>query len=200
MFSNNNLTSCRWRWRYVLAVYHGVYLKRAHVLVDGAIHTAAGPKLLEECMRNIVDAWYREVSLSACSLRSIIEWMPNWTIQDHKRIRLASVCSRLSSLFMILWYWSVLVRRHIIHTVGPVYDSTNKEERAEKAEQLASAYRTSLALALENSIRHVVSYLLFLLLVFSRHSVRHSHRSPPASTIILSVMRHGSRWMRSEAS
>ena len=42
----------------------------------------------------------------------------------------------------------------------------NKEENAEL---LASAYRTSLELAVENSIRHVVSYILFLLLVFSRH-------------------------------
>ena len=154
-------------------------------------------------MINIVDAWYRDILLSTCSLRSLIEWMPNWTIQDHKRIRLTSVCSKLSSFFMLLWYWFVLLRRHIIHTVGPVYNlktKDNSEGKAEKAEQLASAYRTSLALALENSIRHVVSYLLFLLLLFSRHSIRHSQRSLLASTHILSVLRPGSRWMRSEPS
>ena len=77
---------------------------------------------------------------------------------------LPAFVSRFSLLFMIFWYWSVLYRRHIIHTVGPVYNLTSKsnsEEKAEKAEQLGSAYRTSLALALENSIRHIVSYMLF---------------------------------------
>ena len=98
---------------------------------------------------------------------------------------------------MIMWYWFILLRCHIIHTIGPVYDSKCKEERAKKAEQLESAYRTSLALALKNSIRHVVSYLLFLLLVFSQHSIRHSHLSLLASTPIQSVMQHGSCWMRS---
>lgn len=83
--------------------------------VDGAIHTAAGPKLLEEC-------------------------------------RLLNGC-RTGQSKITRGY--DLPARYIIHTVGPVYDSKGKEERAEKAEQLASAYRTSLALALENSIRHV---------------------------------------------
>jgi len=83
--------------------------------VDGAIHAAAGPKLLEEC-------------------------------------RLLNGC-RTGQSKITRGY--DLPARHIIHTVGPVYDSKNKVEKAEKAEQLASAYRTSLALALENSIRHV---------------------------------------------
>jgi len=80
--------------------------------VDGAIHNAAGPKLVEEC-------------------------------------RLLNGC-RTGQSKITRGY--DLPARHIIHTVGPVYD---KVEKAEKAEQLASAYRTSLALALENSIRHV---------------------------------------------
>jgi len=82
--------------------------------VDGAIHTAAGPKLLQEC-------------------------------------RLLNGC-RTGQSKITRGY--DLPARHIIHTVGPVYSKT-KEEKAEKAEQLASAYRTSLALAVENSIRHV---------------------------------------------
>jgi len=83
--------------------------------VDGAIHTAAGPKLLKEC-----------ILLNGCRTGQ----------------------SKITRGYD-------LAARHIIHTVGPIYDSKKKEERAEKAEQLASAYRTSLALAVENSIRHV---------------------------------------------
>jgi len=41
---------------------------------------------------------------------------------------------------------------HIIHTVGPVYSSKDKEE---KAELLESSYRTSLEVAVENDIRHI---------------------------------------------
>ena len=118
---------------------------------------------------------------------------------DSPRSREDTIYQRLFlGLTHFMWYWFVFLRRHIIHTVGPVYKSKSEEEKAEKAEQLASAYRTSLTLALENSIRHVVSCLLFLQLAFSRHSIRHSRRSLPASTRILSAMRHGSRWMRLE--
>ncbi|CAA7265583.1 unnamed protein product [Cyclocybe aegerita] len=45
-----------------------------------------------------------------------------------------------------------LPARHVIHTVGPVYSTRDKEE---KAEQLASCYKTSMQLAVENTIRHV---------------------------------------------
>ena len=44
-------------------------------------------------------------------------------------------------------------RSHIIHTVGPIYSSRDKEE---KAELLESSYRTSLEVAVENEIRHIV--------------------------------------------
>jgi len=81
--------------------------------VDGAIHAAAGPKLLKEC-------------------------------------RLLNGCQTGQSKITRGYD---LPARHIILTVGPIYNS--KSQEAEKAEQLASAYRTSLVLALENSIRHV---------------------------------------------
>jgi O-acetyl-ADP-ribose deacetylase (regulator of RNase III) len=80
--------------------------------VDGAIHAAAGPKLLEEC-------------------------------------RLLNGC--LTGEAKITRGYD-LPALHIIHAVGPVYSSG---EKAERAKQLASAYRTSLAVAVENSIRHV---------------------------------------------
>jgi len=83
--------------------------------VDGVIHTAAGPMLLEEC-------------------------------------RLLNGC-RTGQSKITRGY--DLPARHIIHTVGPIFKSKNKEEKLEKAEQLGSAYRTSLGLAIENSIRHV---------------------------------------------
>lgn len=43
--------------------------------------------------------------------------------------------------------------RHIIHTVGPVYLSSGVDV---KAQQLASCYKTSLELAANNSLKHIV--------------------------------------------
>lgn len=43
--------------------------------------------------------------------------------------------------------------KHIIHTVGPIYSSSDIET---KATQLASCYRTSLELAAQNALKHVV--------------------------------------------
>jgi len=80
--------------------------------VDGAIHAAAGPKLLDECL-----------GLNGCSTG------------DAKITR-----------------GYRLPARHVIHAVGPVYSSKDKEQ---KAEQLASCYRTSLEIAVENELRHV---------------------------------------------
>ncbi|PBK92922.1 A1pp-domain-containing protein [Armillaria gallica] len=45
-----------------------------------------------------------------------------------------------------------LPSKHIIHTVGPIYSSKDRET---KAEQLASCYRTSLKLAVKNSLKHI---------------------------------------------
>ncbi|KAJ7716734.1 hypothetical protein DFH07DRAFT_861946 [Mycena maculata] len=45
-----------------------------------------------------------------------------------------------------------LPSKHIIHTVGPVYSRGDVETRAQ---QLESCYRTSLNLAIENSLKHI---------------------------------------------
>ncbi|TFK21171.1 A1pp-domain-containing protein [Coprinopsis marcescibilis] len=79
--------------------------------VDGAIHSAAGPKLYDECRQ-----------LNGC---------------------------RTGQSKITLGY--DLPSLHVIHTVGPVYGLPKEE----KAEQLASCYRTSLELAVENQLRHI---------------------------------------------
>ncbi|CDO74486.1 hypothetical protein BN946_scf184979.g41 [Trametes cinnabarina] len=82
------------------------------LLVDGAIHAAAGRSLLEECRK-----------LNGCHTGD------------------AKITKGYN-----------LPARHVIHTVGPVYSSSNVET---KAQQLASCYRTSLQLAVKNSLKHI---------------------------------------------
>jgi O-acetyl-ADP-ribose deacetylase (regulator of RNase III) len=79
--------------------------------VDGAIHRAAGPELLEECRK-----------IGGCPT-------------GEARITLGY---RLPA-------------RHVIHTVGPVWRGGNHGER----QSLASAYRSSLDLALQKSLRTI---------------------------------------------
>ncbi|KAI0750133.1 A1pp-domain-containing protein [Daedaleopsis nitida] len=80
--------------------------------VDGAIHAAAGPSLLEECRElNGCDTGFAKIT------------------KGHN-----------------------LPARHIIHTVGPIYSSAKVET---KAEQLASCYKISLQLAVDNSLKHI---------------------------------------------
>ena len=83
--------------------------------------------------------------------------MPDWRSKDHPRVQTSCVSF---GLFLDL---TVLVdqytSRHVIHAVGPVYTVRGKEE---KATQLTSCYKTSLDLAAENGIRHIVSMDLFL--------------------------------------
>jgi O-acetyl-ADP-ribose deacetylase (regulator of RNase III) len=79
--------------------------------VDGAIHDAAGPDLLEECS-----------SLGGC---------PPGQARITKGYRLKA--------------------KHVIHAVGPVYETGKNGE----PEMLASAYRSSLELAKQHGIRSI---------------------------------------------
>lgn len=79
--------------------------------VDGAIHRAAGPELLKECL-----------TLNGC---------PTGSAKITKGYRLPA--------------------HYVIHTVGPVWHGGDQQE----AELLASCYRESLKLAMENKIRTI---------------------------------------------
>jgi len=78
--------------------------------VDGAIHRAAGPKLLEECK-----------TIGGC---------PTGEAVITKGYNLPA--------------------EHVIHTVGPVYSG-----KPQDAQLLASCYRNSLRLAVENNIKTI---------------------------------------------
>ena len=83
--------------------------------VDGAIHRAAGPDLLEACRR----------------------------IPEINGIRCPTGEARITAA-------GNLVARHVIHTIGPRYNIDPEPEKL-----LASAYRSSLELALENNCQSI---------------------------------------------
>lgn len=83
--------------------------------VDGAIHRAGGPGILEEC-------------------RKIVARQGGCITGD-----------------AVITTAGKLPAKYVIHTVGPVWNGGNKGER----EKLASCYRRSLHLALENNCKSV---------------------------------------------
>ena len=84
--------------------------------VDGAIHRAAGPALLEAC-------------------RAVPEVRPG--------VRCPTGEARITPGFE-------LRARYVIHTVGPVYSGAGRD-----AELLASAFRSSIELAMDHSLRSI---------------------------------------------
>jgi O-acetyl-ADP-ribose deacetylase (regulator of RNase III) len=84
--------------------------------VDGAIHRAAGPALLDAC-------------------RAVLEVQPG--------VRCPTGEARITPGFE-------LRARHVIHTVGPIYRGGSHD-----AEQLASAFRSSLELAVRHGLRSI---------------------------------------------
>ena len=84
--------------------------------VDGAIHRAAGPALVQAC-------------------QAIPEVRPG--------VRCPTGEARITPGFE-------LSARYIIHTVGPVYSGTGRD-----AELLASAFRSSIELAINHSLRSI---------------------------------------------
>jgi len=84
--------------------------------VDGAIHRAAGPSLLEAC-------------------RAVPEVRPG--------VRCPTGEARITPGFE-------LPARYVIHTVGPVYGGRGRD-----AELLASAFRSSVLLAIDHGLRSI---------------------------------------------
>lgn len=89
-------------------------------------------------------------------------------------------------------------RRHVIHTVGPVYAQSEAEE---KAKQLASCYRTSMEVAVENGARHVVRRVSRIphkgVSLITMRSIRRFRPFRQEYTVIQLKMRLISLWTRS---
>jgi O-acetyl-ADP-ribose deacetylase (regulator of RNase III) len=83
--------------------------------VDGAIHRAGGPAILEEC----------------------------------RRIRETRYPGGLPTGEAVITTGGLLLARHVIHTVGPVYG----QHRGEEPRLLAACYENSIALAARHGLR-----------------------------------------------
>jgi O-acetyl-ADP-ribose deacetylase len=153
----------RWRWWCVILMISALYINRLRYCrgrVDGAIHRAAGPGLYEECLFSMLTnaRQYLIGICTGCALPKIASDTMIRCQTGDARITKAynlpsyvSRCSEISVTNCVLYHD---IRQHVIHTVGPIYSSSNVET---KAEQLASCYRTSLQLAVANSLTHIVS-------------------------------------------
>jgi len=108
--------------------------------VDGAIHRAAGPGLLEECRK-----------LGGCTSIVAQEHSPyinasetNDSVAFGDVIRCKTGQAKITGGYGLRAKW-------VIHTVGPVWKGGNHGED----ELLASCYRNSLKLAVDNGIQEV---------------------------------------------
>ncbi|KAG6868676.1 hypothetical protein C0993_012179 [Termitomyces sp. T159_Od127] len=152
--------------------YEGSSAGEPHVIQVGQIPTIAERYKKSTLKTPALDkALYRPDSalLERISIQSYAERMYDRQFKDHPRLLPPRVgfISTYSEVYDLIKV--VHSRRYVIHTVGPVYSSDAAEE---KARQLASCYRTSLEVAVENQIRHVVCLSLYrkykhMLLIFT---------------------------------
>lgn len=97
---------------------------------------------------------HNSVKFSQSTSRSYTGRLFHRGCQNNKRLQLARVCC--SSFFATTSFFltiSSVLRKHVIHTVGPIYDEDDADQCAKL---LASCYRRSLEVAEENSLKSVV--------------------------------------------
>ncbi|KAJ0047205.1 hypothetical protein Pint_06631 [Pistacia integerrima] len=87
---------------------------------DGAIHKAAGPELVEACYK-------------------VPEIRPAFIIEHNEHTNMLKLRRGFK-----------LPASHVIHTVGPIYDSDSNPETS-----LKNAYKNSLSVAKENNIQYI---------------------------------------------
>ena len=149
--------------------------------VDGAIHAAAGRDLVKECRIDYIRGGNSFLTLRA---RPYARWRGDWRVEDYEGLQVACVRLLFDALRLLL---TPLNRKHVIHTVGPIYHSGD-EEKNERL--LRSCYRSSLQLAVQHDLKHIVSYVVAVSHAIEGSDglpmLRHSARSRLAFIDILS--------------